>query len=217
MKAGRSWVLPNPARREPTWIRPTASRPLTCASVSAKRFVRRVNPAGGAGELVEAKSGKVTYRFEFGSQCQDCRVRSVCVPSAQRHRTIVVGALHETLQQRRREQQSPEFKRRMHQRNGIEGTLSELVRGHGLRRARYKGFAKVDLQNQLVAAACNVKRWLQKLLLAAIGERFASPFVGAKAFLRLQSVRHGVLSCRGAKLTGVDLGSRKLSSFPALP
>ena len=52
----------------------------------------------------------------------------------------------------------------MHQRNAIEGTISELVRGHGLRRARYKGFAKVDLQNQLIAAACNIKRWFRKLL-----------------------------------------------------
>ena len=77
---------------------------------------------------------------------------------------IRVGALHEILQQRRREQQSPEFRLQMQQRNGIEGTISELVRAHGLRRARYKGFAKVDLQNQLVAAACNIKRWFRKLL-----------------------------------------------------
>jgi hypothetical protein len=35
----------------------------------------------------------------------------------------------------------------MRQRNGIEGNTSERVRGHGLRRARYKGLTKVDLQN----------------------------------------------------------------------
>jgi transposase len=77
---------------------------------------------------------------------------------------IRVGALHEVLQQRRREQKTKEFKLRMHQRNGIEGTISELVRGHGLRRSRYRGLAKVDLQNQLIAAACNIKRWLEKLI-----------------------------------------------------
>jgi transposase len=119
-------------------------------------------------QLTEQKSGKVTYRFEFGRQCRDCPVRSLCVPKDQAHRTIVVGALHETLQQRRRQQQSPEFRQQMQQRNGIEGTISELVRGHGLRRARYRGFAKVDLQNQLVAAACNIKRWLQKLIKAVV-------------------------------------------------
>jgi Transposase DDE domain len=117
-------------------------------------------------QLTEQKSGKVTYRFEFGRQCRDCPAKSLCAPKDQPHRTIVVGALHEVLQQRRREQQSPKFKLQMQQRNGIEGSISELVRAHGLRRTRYKGFAKVDLQNQLVAAACNVKRWLQKLIKA---------------------------------------------------
>ena len=71
-------------------------------------------------------------------------------------------------QQRRRDQQSEEFQLQMHQRNAIEGTISELVRGHGLRRARYKGFAKVDLQNELIAAACNIKRWFRKLLGTAL-------------------------------------------------
>jgi Transposase DDE domain/Transposase domain (DUF772) len=115
-------------------------------------------------KLTEGGSGKVTYRFEFGRQCRNCLVKSRCVPQGQPHRMIRVGALHDTLQQRRREQQTSEFKLRMQHRNGIEGTISELVRGHGLRRARYKGFAKVDLQNQLIAAACNIKRWLQKLI-----------------------------------------------------
>jgi transposase len=115
-------------------------------------------------KLTERDSGKVTYRFEFGRQCRDCPARSLCVPPGQPHRMIRVGALHEILQQRRREQQSPEFRLQMQQRNGIEGTISELVRGHGLRRARYKGFAKVDLQNQFIAAACNIKRWFRKLL-----------------------------------------------------
>jgi hypothetical protein len=82
---------------------------------------------------------------------------------------VLVGAYHEALQQRRRHQQSQEFELRMDQRNAIEGTLSELVRSHGLRRARYKGFAKVDLQNQLIAAACNIKRWFQKLVRTAFG------------------------------------------------
>ena len=46
-------------------------------------------------------------------------------------------------------------------RNGIEGTQSELVRAHGLRRSRYRGKAKLDLQHQLIGAACNIKRWLR--------------------------------------------------------
>jgi hypothetical protein len=35
--------------------------------------------------------------------------------------------------------------------------MSELVRGHGLRRSRYRGFAKVELQNLLIATALPVE------------------------------------------------------------
>jgi Transposase DDE domain len=83
------------------------------------------------------------------------------VPAGQPHRTIVVGQYHELLQQRRRDQQSPQFKKRMLQRNAIEGTISELARAHGLRRSRYRGFAKVELQNLFIGTACNIKRWLR--------------------------------------------------------
>lgn len=133
-------------------------------------------------KLTEGSSGKVTYRFEFGKQCRTCPVKHLCVPKGQAHRMIRVGALHEVLQQRRREQKTEEFKLRMHQRNGIEGTISELVRGHGMRRSRYRGFVKADLQNQLIAAACNIKRWLEKLI-KGVAEPFklSSP-VGLVAF-----------------------------------
>ena len=60
------------------------------------------------------------------------------------------------------EQRTEEFKTKTHARNAIEGTQSELVRGHGLRRARYRGLAKVRLQNYLIGAACNVKRWIRR-------------------------------------------------------
>ena len=50
----------------------------------------------------------------------------------------------------------------MKHRNAIEGTQSELVRGHGLRRARYRGLGKVALQNYFIGAACNVKRWIRR-------------------------------------------------------
>jgi IS5 family transposase len=50
----------------------------------------------------------------------------------------------------------------MKHRNAIEGTQSELVRAHGLRRARYRGLAKVRLQNYLAGAACNIKRWVRR-------------------------------------------------------
>jgi hypothetical protein len=126
---------------------------------------RALCPAGKTStqcsRLEEKETGKVSYRFEWSTHCHACPMRSTCVGKDQRHRTLVVGEHYRFLQQRRREQISPEFKKRMHQRNGIEGTQSELVRGHGLRRARYRGKRKVELQNHFIGAACNIKRWLR--------------------------------------------------------
>ena len=66
------------------------------------------------------------------------------------------------LQARRQEQQTPAFQQRMKHRNAIEGPQSELVRAHGLRRARYRGLAKAKLQNYFIGAACNIKRWIRR-------------------------------------------------------
>ena len=55
------------------------------------------------------------------------------------------------------------FSKNMHPRNGIEGTHSELVRGHGLRRTKYRGLSRVSLSHYLMGAACNVKRYLNLL------------------------------------------------------
>ncbi|MGH7970303.1 MAG: transposase, partial [Limisphaerales bacterium] len=90
----------------------------------------------------------------------DCPLRQQCVAPKQKERMLVVGEHHTLLQARRQEQQTDAFKQRMKHRNGIEGTQSELVRGHGLRRARYRGLIKTSLQNHFIGAACNVKRWI---------------------------------------------------------
>ena len=51
----------------------------------------------------------------------------------------------------------------MHPRNGIEGTHSELVRGHAMRRTKYRGLSRVGLSHYFMGAACNVKRYLNLL------------------------------------------------------
>ncbi len=59
------------------------------------------------------------------------------------------------VQERRNLCKTPEYRARMRNRNAVEGTHSELVRGYGLRRCRYKGRSKTGLQAQLTATACN--------------------------------------------------------------
>jgi Transposase DDE domain len=126
--------------------------------------------------IEESKRQKVSFRLEWSYHCRNCLLRSQCVPAGQPHRTIVVGQYHELLQQRRRDQQSPQFKKRMQQRNAIEGTISELARAHGLRRSRYRGFAKVELQNLFIGTACNIKRWLRIVAETKIDPKIDLPF-----------------------------------------
>jgi transposase len=113
--------------------------------------------------LEETSTGKVNYRFEFATAtCQSCPERMRCMGKNQKHRTLVVGEHHGFLQTRRQEQRTEAFKQRMKHRHGIEGTQSELVRGYGMRHARYRGLSKSQLQNYFIGAACNVARWLRR-------------------------------------------------------
>jgi len=107
--------------------------------------------------------GTEYYRIEWGSQCDRCPVQKQCTHSKNGRRTLVIGLRHDLVQQRRKEMQQAEFSKRMHPRNGIEGTHSELVRGHGLRRTKYRGLSRVGLSHYFIGAACNVKRYLNLL------------------------------------------------------
>ena len=129
---------------------------------------RAVCPAGKentqCSRLEEEKSGKVSFRFEWSHHCRECPLRERCVGAGQKHRTLVVGEHYTALQNRRTEQKTQAFAQEMKNRNAIEGTQSELVRAHGLRRARYRGLKKVRLQNYFAGAACNAKRWVRRTL-----------------------------------------------------
>lgn len=128
---------------------------------------RAVCPAGQANtqcsQLTGEKTGQIQYRFEWSTHCHDCARREKCLGQGQRHRTLVVGAHHGLLQARRREQQTAAFAEQMKKRNAVEGSQSELVRGHDARHARYRGLRKVRLQNYFIGGACNAKRWIRRL------------------------------------------------------
>ena len=72
--------------------------------------------------------------------------------------TLRPRELHEALQAARRQQETAEWKAEYAVRAGVEGTLSQGVRGFGLRRCRYLGLAKARLQHVATAAAINVYR-----------------------------------------------------------
>ena len=132
--------------------------------------------------LEEQATKRVSFRFEWDTPtCAACPLRGQCIKGTHQHRTLVVGEHHTALQTRRQEQRTEPFKQRMKHRNGIEGTQSELVRGHGVRHARYRGLAKTKLQNYFTAAACNVKRWLRRAAWEMGQEAVAKPSLAAKA------------------------------------
>jgi hypothetical protein len=105
--------------------------------------------------------GREYYRFEWGSQCDECPLKGKCTKSGSGRRIVAVEKHHDLLQARRKEMKTEEFKKKQKRRNAIEGTISELSRGYGMRRTRYRGLAKTRLANYLVGAACNLRRWFR--------------------------------------------------------
>lgn len=116
--------------------------------------------------ITEAKTQRTYYFFAWAtSDCQTCHIKAQCLSKKNvlKHRTLEVGTQHMIVQDRRNLCRTPEYKLRMRRRNGIEGTNSELKRGYGLRRCRYRGLKRTDIQMQMSAAACNIRRWSVRL------------------------------------------------------
>jgi transposase len=96
---------------------------------------------------------------------------------------------HQALQEARLRQKTPDFKAKYAKRAGIEGTISQGVRGFDLRHARYRGLTKTRLQHQFVGASLNLVRmgaWLMETPLAQTRSsvfarvmRVTSPLVAA--------------------------------------
>ena len=98
------------------------------------------------------------------SKCNKCPVQSQCTRERSGRRTVGISTVNTELRDAERYNQTEQFKEDMKLRSPIEGKLSELVRYHGLRRARYRGLKKVGLQFYFTAAAVNIKRWIKVLM-----------------------------------------------------
>lgn len=102
----------------------------------------------------------VSFRAFFGTQCRTCSffTRDACTtyPSGRR---LDINRSHDTLQARRKLQDTQAFRKEMYRRNGIEGTISEAVRAYDLRHARYRGLKKMHFQSVWIATAVNLHRF----------------------------------------------------------
>jgi transposase len=106
--------------------------------------------------------GHVGAEVQFRGQCEDCPARAQCAPGKS-GRTLSISPYHRELKQRRAEQETEAFKEKMRRRPAVEGTISELTRKHGARRARYRGDSKGRLQAHFTGAAVNLKRLAKAL------------------------------------------------------
>ncbi len=111
--------------------------------------------------------------------CAACPMRNACTKSSTTGRVLHVRpqAAHEALQARRHDQRTPAFRQRYQARAGIEGTLSQAVRGMGVRRARYDGLQKTQVQHVFTAVAINLVRIDAVLTQTARGTTRRSTFM----------------------------------------
>jgi hypothetical protein len=104
-------------------------------------------------------------------QLERCPVRTPNHPGAREYRLDFADELV-ARDERFREQQTEPWRQRYRVRAGVEATMSELKRAHGMARLRVRRLARVLLQVAFKATACNIKRWLRAvraLLLGPLG------------------------------------------------
>ncbi len=110
--------------------------------------------------------GKAKYRVRFkSSDCLTCDKKNDCTKSKKWRVVSFAGREEqEFLEKSQSTSQSAEWRNLYQERAGIEGTISQSVRGYGLRQTRYIGKAKTHLHNIAVASAVNIVRsvaWLE--------------------------------------------------------
>lgn len=107
-------------------------------------------------------NNSLSFRFPLKT-CAACELRARCC-TGKGGRTIGISAYFEFTEAARARQKTEAFKKDYYQhRSGVEGSLSALVRGHGMRVSRYIGHKKRNLQAVFTGCAANLKRtarWL---------------------------------------------------------
>jgi transposase len=160
-----------PARPNPNW-QAKIEGAYTLADFAVDWERQQVHcPQGKAAaswtERVHA-TGRSYIQGRFRQQdCRACGARAFCTQAAQAPRSLTLHpqAAYEALHAARAWYRSAEGRQRYRRRAGVEGTLSQSVRGFGLRSTRYRGLAKTHLQHIATAAAINVDRlvaWLDE-------------------------------------------------------
>ena len=118
------------------------------------------------------KKGKSLHAVFYGDICRKCSKLKLCPVRAPNHRargckpqdTVGNFRLEMTPElllrdQMFADQQTDEWKEQYKIRSGVEATISELKRKHGMGKLRVRRAAKVCLAVACKVIACNIKRW----------------------------------------------------------
>jgi transposase len=112
----------------------------------------------------DAKGESVVGVWCAQSTCQACPLRTQCTKAQATGRRMTVRfppERHEMLLAARARQQPPEFHDVYQARCGIAGTFSHTTRATGMRRARYLGQRKTQLQHLFTALATTILRLMR--------------------------------------------------------
>jgi len=124
-------------------------------------------PAGQTTQSRERNEDDTGYRYRFKiAQCSGCSLREECLakPNAKK-RMVVKNDYEADYAAARAKAETPEYAKVRRKHPAIERKLSELVRRHDVRHARYRGRLKVLYQGLMTSLVVNFKR-LVRLLFA---------------------------------------------------
>ena len=143
--------------------------PIPGEKSTSKNAGFSVNLAEKTVTCPQGEQSDITWQWSDGrvratipnESCDVCKEMEKCVPEPG-GKLVVLRPESELLNLRRALMETQEFKNEMHRRNGIEGTISGLVRGQGMRRSRHRGKNKLQLQLKFTGAAANIIRLHRK-------------------------------------------------------
>lgn len=117
-------------------------------------------PAGQTTSHHERNKNGTGEKFRFSKkQCSACPLRAQCLAEATtKSRSVIKNDYEAEYQAAQAKAQTPAYAQVRKEHPAIERKLSELVRRHDLRHARYRGLAKVRRQALLTAIVVNCKR-----------------------------------------------------------
>jgi Transposase DDE domain/Transposase domain (DUF772) len=155
-------------------------------------------PAGALSRSMRPDArGLVTFRFRV-RDCRPCPLRQQCTraadPDRARSITIHPQPVHEARMNAHRSQRGQDgadWAKVYNIRAGVEGTISQAVRGPDLRHSRYRGILKAHVQNVMIGMALNITR---------LGTHYANAETPARCPTRIHQlcIDHGVTATAAA-------------------